>query len=215
MINHRGIWLPDGEKHLQGWMDKKNHIVNGKPTYQKHKLDEAVSHCRQRRRAVDVGAHCGLFSMHLGDMFKTVEAFEPVLAHRECFAKNVPHGNVNIWDWALGEKETTCSIHTTAGSSGDSFVQGDGEIPVKRMDDCLPSVTDVDFIKLDCEGYELFALRGGEEVIKRCLPVIMVEQKPGKAQKFGIGETAAVDYLRGFGYKLVREMGGDYIMVTG
>jgi ribulose 1,5-bisphosphate carboxylase large subunit-like protein len=71
----------------------------------------------------------------------------------------------------------------------------------------------VDFIKLDCEGYELFALRGAEETIKRWMPVITVEQKPGHGQQFGLGDTDAVRWLLKRGYKLAQELGGDYIMV--
>ena len=71
---------------------------------------------------------------------------------------------------------------------------------------------DVDFIKLDCEGYELFALRGAEETLKRCRPCVIVEQKPNRAQRFGLPQTGAVDYLQSLGAKLRAKMAGDYIL---
>jgi len=43
--------------------------------------------------------------------------------------------------------------------------------------------------------------------------VICVEQKPGKAQGFGLGQTDAVAYLQSLGYRVAREMSGDFIMV--
>ena len=117
---------------------------------------------------------------------------------------------IQLHAFALGERDGSIAMHTSAGSSGDSWVDGAGDIPLRRLDDL--NLQDVDFIKLDCEGGELMALRGGEETLKRCRPCIIVEQKPGRAQKFGLKETEAVDYLRGLGAQLRGVMSGDYIL---
>jgi FkbM family methyltransferase len=215
MINHRGVFLPDGETHLTQWMDKVNIIVDGKPTYQYGKLEKALGYVRNWRTAVDVGAHCGLWSAHLVKRFRCVHAFEPVAAHRECFMANIPNfESTNLYNGlhscALGEREGKVSIHTSETSSGDSWVSGKGDIPMRRLDEL--ALQDVDFIKLDCEGYELFALRGAEETIKRCHPCVIVEQKPGRAQKFGLPETGAVDYLIGLGAKLRATLSGDFVL---
>lgn len=210
MKNHRGLWLPDGETHLTAWIDTRNEIVDGKPTYQFHKLKAALKHCRRFRAAVDVGAHCGLWSMHLAKRFEQLHAFEPVAAHRDCWARNLEGLGGLLYPCALGEREGSVAIRTAPSSSGDSWVDGEGEIPLRRLDDF--DLADVDFLKLDCEGYELFALRGGEETLKRCRPCVIVEQKPGRAQKFGLPETGAVDYLRSLGAVLRKEMSGDFIL---
>lgn len=111
---------------------------------------------------------------------------------------------------ALGEADGMVSIHTTQGQSGDSWVDGEGDIPLTTLDSF--DLEGVDFIKLDCEGYELFALRGGEKMLKRDKPVVIVEQKPGRGAKFGLSDTAAVDYLIGLGYELKKVISGDYIL---
>ena len=206
----RGLWLPAHERHLMGWMDKVNHVVDGKPTYQFHKLEAALSYVKNFRVAVDIGGHCGLWSMHISKRFEFVHAFEPVALHQECFKLNAPAQNVMLYPVALGEREGSIAIHTSDGSSGDSWVDGEGAIPMKTLDSfTLPNV---DFMKLDCEGYELFALRGAAETIALCHPVIVVEQKPGRAQKWGLGEIDAVTYLESMGAKVLKVMSGDYIM---
>lgn len=210
MKNYRGLWLPDGETHLTAWMDQRNEIIDGKPTYQHHKLQAALAHVKQWRGAVDVGAHCGLWSMHLGKRFEMLHAFEPVAAHRACWEKNMEGRGGLLYPVALGEQEGKVAIRTAPDSSGDSWVDGEGDIPLKRLDDYL--LRDIDFIKLDCEGYELFALRGAEQTLIRCRPCVIVEQKPGRAQKFNLAETAAVDYLQGLGAKLRKVMSGDFIL---
>lgn len=207
-----GVFLPAHETHLVEWMKLRNFAIEGKLTYQYHKLQAAMKFVKRWRVAVDVGAHCGLWSMHLAKVFQEVHAFEPVELHRSCFDLNVVDGAVSLHAFALGEKEGTCSIHTSDTSSGDSWVDGEGSIPMRTLDSVLPEIENLDFMKLDCEGFELFALRGAEQAIIRCHPCIIVEQKPGRAQKFGLPETEAVNYLCGLGAKLRQTMSGDYIL---
>lgn len=210
MIQCGGIFLPDGEEHFVEWMTRRDHWVKGKLTYQYHKLEASLLFCKDFRNAVDIGAHVGLWSMHLAPVFQMVYAFEPVAAHRECFERNVPYGNVTLTPCALGDHEGFVSIRSAPTSSGDSRVAGDGDIPLRRLDEY--ELQDVDLLKVDCEGYELFCLRGAEQTILRCRPTICVEQKPGMAQRYGLGETDAVRWLKERGATMRERISGDYIL---
>jgi FkbM family methyltransferase len=204
-----GVWLPEHETHLVDWMVKKNQVVDGKLTYQLDKRNLALKYVKNWRTAVDVGAHCGLWSMDLAKRFQQLHAFEPVALHRECWAKNVLNENAIVYPCALGETEGMIAIHTAETSSGDSWISGKGDIPLRRLDDF--DLQDVDFIKMDTEGHELFVLRGGEATIRRCKPTIIVEQKPGHGKHFGIGDTEAIPLLQSWGAVLRAERSGDYI----
>ena len=227
MIKHQGVYLPDGEKHLLEWMSnpKGGEIVDGRGTYQIKKFREAMKWVKNFRTALDIGAHCGLWTMQIAKQFKAVHSFEPVAAHRECFEANlfgdspVLPAEIILHACAIGEKPGSVSMKTAPTSSGDtmvaghtmlSHVEGDGLIPLERIDDF--KFIDVDFMKLDLEGYELFALRGAIETLKKFHPCVIVEQKPGHAQNFGLRETEAVDYLQGLGAKLRKEISGDFIL---
>jgi FkbM family methyltransferase len=211
----RGIWLPDHEQHLLGWLAKHGIDMDGKPMYQRKKFLIAMKHCTRFGTAVDVGGHCGLLSMQMAKYFKVIHAFEPMAAHRECFTRNMEGADaeVHLHECALGDREGTIGIRTTVGSSGDTSVEGEGDIPLRTLDSF--NLQDVGFIKLDCEGTELPALRGGEQTLLRCKPTIMVEQKPGRPTRHGHAQLGAVDYLRSLGYVLAEEHGGDYFLVAG
>ena len=72
---------------------------------------------------------------------------------------------------------------------------------------------DVDFVKVDAEGYEHHIIAGARETLIRCKPCVIVEQKPHKlAANFGVRGTPAVDYLTGMGAVIRTVMGGDYIL---
>lgn len=212
MINHQGIWLPAGETHLTAWMDKAGELVDGKGTYQIKKLRTALSHCTRFRTAIDVGGHVGLWAMQLAKKFQSVHAFEPVEAHRDCFMLNTHDlTNVTLHAAALGMEEGMVRIETAPTSSGDSRIGGPGDIPLRTLDSY--NIKDVDFIKLDCEGYEYFALRGGEQTIREYMPTIIVEQKPGRGQRFNLSELAGVEWLMTLGYGCVAKLSGDFVMV--
>jgi FkbM family methyltransferase len=210
LIECGGVWLPDGEQHMVEWMTKRNVRVNGKLTYQWHKQQATLRYCKEFRTFVDIGAHVGLWSMNLAPRFQFVYAFEPVSAHRECFARNVPFGNVIVEACALGETEGQVSIYSVPDSSGNSRVIGDGDIPLCTLDSY--ELTEVDLIKVDCEGYELMALKGAVETIKQWKPAICVEQKPGKGEQYGLGQTDAVKWLESLGAKCREEISGDFIL---
>lgn len=212
MKQAHGWHLPDHEQHLIEWMahaKNRRDVVDGRVVYQGVKQRAALEHVKQFRTAVDVGAHCGLWSFYLAKQFAQVHAFEPVAAHRECFLENVKAENVQLYDVALGERAGSVGIHTKTGSSGDSWVSGDGPIPMRCLDEY--ALDDVDFVKIDTEGHELFVLRGAEDTLKRCKPTIIVEQKPGRAQMHGLNERDALPYLESLGATLRKEISGDFI----
>lgn len=211
-----GWHWPDHEVHLIDWLKKALPItLNGRLAYQGTKQLAAMEHCRSFNTAIDIGAHIGLWSYNLAHRFEQVIAFEPVAEHRACFQANVTQPNVSLLPYALGDREGQVAIDTAKGSSGDSKVSANilgTLVPLKRLDDMtLPSP--VDFIKIDCEGYEEHVLVGAEGTILRNKPTIIVEQKRDMASRFGLKPQGAVEWLKARGYTVAKEISGDYVMV--
>ena len=204
-------YFPAKEQHLPEWMAKRNDRRNGRLTYQAHKYDEAMKHVTAYRAAVDVGAHIGLWSFLMAGDFGIVTSFEPVAAHRECFEKNITAKNVKLIPYALGAHEDMVAMKTrTKNSSGDTGVAGAGDIRMVKLDSL--SLKLADLMKIDCEGFELAVLEGSVETIKRCRPVVVVEQKGSMSLDYGFPSLAAVKLLTELGMKEKSCVSGDYIM---
>lgn len=222
MKQHQGIWLPDHEKHLVEWMDKSGELVDGRGTYQIKKLRAALGYVKNWRVAVDVGAHVGFWSIHLCWRFNRVQAFEPMAEHRECWERNMdlPYNDwingerqAQVHPYALGAAPGRVSLSVPPGSSGGTHVSGPGEIEMRTLDSF--EFQNVDFIKVDVEGFELAVLQGAVETLKRCRPVVIVEQKahtPGGQKHLAAGGKPAVDFLLTMGAKLRKEISGDFIL---
>lgn len=199
------------------WManPKNRRVINGRPAYQGKKQEVVRQVCTDlthMRTAVDVGAHIGLWSYNLAHWFKKVYAFEPVAAHRECLVRNLTVGEVAIMSYAVGREAGSVNMRVNPTSTGDSWVKGEGDIPMVTLDSQL--LVNVDLIKIDCEGYEENVVLGAERMIDRWKPVIIVEQKRDMATKFGLEPLGAVEVLKKrHGYRQAFEIGGDFICV--
>ncbi len=235
-----GWWLPDGEQHLQQWMRQVNMRDPGpggesRLTYQGRKYKACRPFTRDWRVAIDVGAHVGLWSWQMARDFGRVVGFEPMPEHAACWAKNMAEAdNATVLPFALGNEPGTVLLKTrTPGSSGDTGVDPVAErsslratvhVPgydpdaaegvaaeCRRLDDF--ELKDVDFIKIDCEGYELWVLQGAVETLKRCKPCLIVEQKPetGMEERYGVTAKDAIAFLEGLGAKKRLVIQGDYI----
>jgi FkbM family methyltransferase len=231
VFEFQGIWFPDGEKHFPEWMAKNGELVDGRGTYQIKKFRAAMEYVKNFRIAVDVGAHVGLWSMQLSRRFEIVHAFEPVEAFRKCFLANTKHYGVHLYDCALGASNGVACLQVDQADTGGTHVaewMSTDEIGIsdrhslssrQQMADMCPlddyALSYVDFLKIDCEGFEHLVIEGARETLLRCKPCVIVEQKPHKlGPNFGIKGTPAVDLLKEMGYRVAKEIGGDYIMVV-
>ena len=137
--------------------------------------------CPRGGTFLDIGAQYGaVFSAALRqDTTLNVIAFEAETTKAAKLKEVFP--NCQIFDLAVGEKEGTATFFLNPNASGyNSLVprQGSETVPVTvrmaALDDLLSDI-DVDVIKIDIEGAELGAFRGGERLIERSKPVIMFE----------------------------------------
>ena len=204
MKNVNGIWLPDKEDHLASF-----HEILDRGTYQFDRIKLCIESTKEKRTYIDVGAHVGLWSMHFVKHFKKIEAFEPIPDHRECFHTNVD-GNYVLHSFALGKKRGIVSLKWEDDNTGHTHLDDDGNVTaeIKLLDDF--NFKDVDLIKIDVEGYELFVCEGAKKTIKEWKPVICIEQKDHGY--FVKDRYAALKYLQRLGYKTIHKVRSDYVL---
>lgn len=206
-----GMAYPNGESHMIEWLQKNGVEVNGRAIYQWKKQLAVYRACKQFRVAVDIGAHIGHWSINMLDRFEAVHAFEPVAEHRACFDVNVlPRPGLKLHAVALGAAPGMVRIHRQADNSGASHVGETGEPVELRTLDSF-QLQDVDLIKMDVEGFEAMVIEGARETLQRCRPIVCCEQKRDFACKYGLKADAATAALKALGYRVVQEIGGDFI----
>ena len=227
-----GVWMPETEEHfleIMGPESKRHQVRKGKWTYQVHKLDAAMRYVKNRRVCVDIGAHVGLWSMWLVGLFDHVHAFEPVPLHADLFERNVIAPNVSLHRSALGNASSTVSFTVPPDSTGHAHVlegarphiNRAGNLPRdtwQKIDGVRMDTLDsfgfevVDLIKIDVEGYELSVIQGAIETLRRCHPIVVIEQKGNDNTVYGGRENEALELLNRWGMSQLKVISGDYIM---
>ena len=177
------------------------------PDYDLDHLHAALSYVKTHRTAIDGGAHQGIWTRELLKMFNSVYAFEPIQSNRE----KLPSDSINF-HYGLGQVHEERIMAPGKKNTGQWHVATLGIdhadiIPLDSLE--IPSV---DFLKLDLEGYELFALKGAEITIKVNKPVILIEEN-GLSSRYGVTPGSAGEYLESLGYKKRETIGQDEIYV--
>lgn len=175
--------------------------------FEHQNLNAALEACRSFRTAIDGGAHVGSWTWKIASKFEKVLAFEPNKDNYECLLLNASMPNVTHINAALGESHDIASL-VKGTNSGSGYITPGNDFKVFPLDHY--NLTDVDFIKLDVEGFEPFALRGAIKTIESSWPVILVEQKPLTA-RYRLDYKEAGRFLEELGYKLVTQVNNDYI----
>mgnify|MGYP003578445438 CR=1 FL=1 len=210
---YRGLWLPDREEYLKRDIDVSLPF-GGSATIQFKKFHRVLPHLKQFRHAVDIGANCGIWTKTLARCFAKVTCFEPNPEVHEAFWLNNRETTalITLHCAALGNEKAELRLNTRLRSTGFTRADPAGDLVVEqaRLDDF--ELQDVDFVKIDTEGWEHLVIKGGVETIRRERPVLIVEQKPDNAERHGLKQYGAINLLKKWGATVIDEISGDFIM---
>ena len=148
---------------------------------------------KNKRKCIDIGAHCGLTSIRYDQYFKEVHSFEPI--HYELLKENTVNKNITVYGHGISAKKCTLKIYPNPLNSGGPIIPdkfnscfiekrytGDSaQMPevVPTTIKCLPldyyKFKDVDLIKIDVEGHILPVINGMINTLKNNSPILQIE----------------------------------------
>jgi FkbM family methyltransferase len=191
------------------WVAYKQHQYN--PTFlkdagpgQEPQRETALKYVKKWNTCIDVGSQFGFWTRPLLKRFKTVHCFEPNPLFRECFLKNIPLDNVTLHPYGLSNSEHTAH----QSKDGQVLSMGEGSVQCRTLDSF--KFDNVDFIKIDVDGYEHKVLIGAKQTIKKFSPVINIEMKRMKRSLIVFHCT---NFLKKRGYKMVKRVKSDEVWV--
>jgi FkbM family methyltransferase len=193
------------------WRKDDTNLVTFKILSEETELIEKVKpYLKNNKVAIQAGGNCGMQVVKFAEFFETVYTFEPDPVNFHCLVNNLPFTNVIKMQCCLGSDHRMVSMNTLEDAIGGFYVNEDhGNVPTIRIDDL--DLKNCDFIQLDVEGYQLFALRGAEETIKRFQPVISVELD--WVERYEFTKNDIVNFLTNMDYTKVDSYTSDLIYV--
>lgn len=177
-------------------------------------LTAVLPHVPNRRLALDVGAHIGLWTRALAIKFNYVVAFEPVPENYACLVQNATLRNTRLEHVALGDKISTCKMMLPPKSnSGCWYARPDvgGDTPITTIDSY--GFNEIDLIKIDVEGFEGEVLQGACGTLQRCKPTIVFELNGLGEKHYGPNWIDPTLMLASWRYKFAARHGKNEIWI--
>ena len=210
LTNDKQLFMPDSELwHRWG------------ASYEKDKFKKCMEYTdgKPKRIALDIGAHIGIWTRRLSNLYDHVHCFEPVADAIECHKRNTSTiTNTTLYEHALGSKEETLDMKVIVGRGGtNSFHYGKkGKtrmyehkiVPMKVKSLDSYKFDNVDFMKVDIESHELEMLKGAVETLEKCNPIIFIEDPTYiYNQKNNKKDPTGLDFLCDLGYTVEKYLG--------
>ncbi len=161
--------------------------------------------------AIDVGASQGFYTRLLAKHFDYVIALEPNYKEYLKLQKMMSeYSLVRLMNVAAGSSQGVGKLITVNGhesrSSLAKVLQEDvrgtplhESVGVVQLDNLTDNL---DLIKLDCEGSEIFVLEGAKRLIKEFSPLIICEIADVATEPFGYKAQEIVYWLKARGYNI-------------
>ncbi len=168
---------------------------------------------------VDIGAHIGYYTRLLADLVGSsgrVLAFEPNPENFAVLQKNMSgYRNVELFNYAVGERESILPLYVSPGNSNHSLIQGytqaESVIEVRcvSLDSFLQErgIEQIGFVKSDTEGAEPLVLAGMKNIAARSSQLhLLMELNPTALR---CGHVEPEQFLES-----IRQMGFNIEMIT-
>ena len=164
---------------------------------------------------LDVGANIGWYSLLMSRFENndiSIHCFEPDPDNYQCLTHNLAmNGTGNVTAHNMGVSDTTgvktLYLYKKSNTGRHSMLEintGDSiEVKTVSFDDFLEQqhieVSKVKFLKIDIEGFEYYAFKGGTRLLNT-LPYIIAEFSPGYMRKGGVDPADLIQLMKGHAY---------------
>lgn len=199
-ITEQGIYVLKNDTHISRWVEEHKSLVCDPCLFA-----WLLPRLNGVKVVWDVGAFIGDHTAaYLGiEGVERVVAFEPNPDSYYCLDKNVG-GDKRCWCFnvAASDGRGTVSFETgdNAGASRITM-RGNKKVDAVKLDDFMLGTPAPDFIKIDVEGWEMFALNGMKSTIRRHRPMIFIEINKGALAANGHSVTDIKKFFADIGYE--------------
>lgn len=218
--------INDFDGGLKIVVDLSDHILshifwNG--FYSTDELQAAKRFISDSSIVLDIGANIGEFTLFAAHRAKhgSVFSFEPSSHLFQELKTNVQINklkNVSCVQVGLSDRKAKLPLYSLAETDKESSTKNRGKgtvfpsaadssaetIELETLDNWARQVglSKLDIVKIDIEGSELFALRGGAETFCRLRPVIFIEINDVTCRRAGYSPSEIPKLLRSWGYEI-------------
>ena len=192
--------------------------LNKKGDFYKKAYEKIKPYIKNFRKALDIGARFGESARYMVEDFDLVHCFEPRYEGKQVRIAVGEKGwrKVEFHQCALGSTEKIIEmigsmVRTKNVRDYPKRWKIRNEVPQYTLDSF--NFTDVDYIKIDVEGYELDVLKGAKNTLRNNDATLVMERNDGEIYGESDRFKEEDEILKSLGYSVVAECGvNDYIL---
>lgn len=171
---------------------------------------------------IEGGCHVGAHAIKLAKICRTIYCFEPFIYSYYLLNHNLCINNISnciVSQYGLSnEAKLQYYDWVTHGNPGGAALAHDGSMKTSFCGQLITidslNLEKIDFIKLDIENYEILAILGGFNLIKKYKPVIVLESWKNHKGEIDYEYTKNVfQILLDIGYKIKQIKGPDFLFL--
>lgn len=189
------IALIEGDEYISKWV-----LQMGRLDHDQNMLPLVLPYINSDSIVIDAGANIGSHTYAYAKIAKVVYAFEPNKESFKCLEYNlIKFKNVDLFNWGLSDEECKIKLNEVPTNAGMSYAEkskkGITTITIDSLD-----LEKVDFIKIDCEGFEHKILKGAEQTVRRFMPTMLIEINTYALKRNNTSNKEIYTYLDELGY---------------
>ncbi len=183
-------------------------IKNEKKLY---KIQNLIN-SNKKKVLVDIGANIGSVTLPLAKIFKssTIISVEPTNYAFLKLKKNISLNfqlkkRIKLYNIFISNKKNDVNFIHSSWNFSSNYKKHKVHLGIlkrtsnrkKTLTQLLKNVKkNIDFIKIDVDGYEIDVLKSGKKVIKKYKPIIYFEFAPYLYKEFGYSTKILIDYVK-------------------
>jgi FkbM family methyltransferase len=197
------------------FLDERDSAGYSIKPYEPYTIELLKEHVKKDDYVIDIGAAIGYYSLELarlvGERGK-VFSFEPEENNFQLLQKNIQvnnYENIIPVKKAVLDKKGVKNLYIQRNIGSHSlYNEFDGtkskKVEIISLDEFFKDVDrKISFIKIDIEGSEAKALKGGEKLIKKNKPAMVIEFVPERVKDAGFENPKDfLKIIKNYGYKL-------------
>jgi FkbM family methyltransferase len=195
----------------------------------KNEYTPAEDAIRNARVIMDIGANIGSTALFFASLNSsgTIYAFEPNAGTFKKLRRNISlnrYANISVQNSGLGERRDTVKLYEVDDTNPgmNRILTHEENLPytlihIDTLDNfCTEKgITQIDFIKIDVEGYEYHVLSGGSNIIRKSRPVLFMELDDNNLKANNNSAFELISLLINFGYSTIFRTDTNQEITTG